>query len=102
MIPKVVCSIPELLDVVRARRDALDLPHEGVDHLAGLPSGYFSKLVCDPPVRGFGAMSLQAVLGALALGIARVEIVEDVAQAERMRPRWRPRKRRPERKAAPE
>jgi hypothetical protein len=38
-------------------------------------------------------MSLKAVLGALALGIARVEIIEDPAQAELVRHRWtRPRR----------
>jgi hypothetical protein len=95
MIPKVVSTIPELLDVIRDRRNQLGLTHEGIDSLAGLPDGYFSKLVCDPPVRGFGEMSLKSVLNALALGIARVELVEDLEQAKRMRPRWRPRRRAP-------
>jgi hypothetical protein len=40
-------------------------------------------------------MSLKSVLNALALGIARVELVEDLEQAKRMRPRWRPRRRAP-------
>jgi hypothetical protein len=85
----------ELLDVVRGRRDELGLTHETIDSLGGLCDGYFSKLAADPPVRGFGEMSLRAVLGALALRIAEVTIIEDVEQAKRMRPRWRPRRRAP-------
>jgi hypothetical protein len=48
------------------------------------------------PVRQkrMGAKSLPLVLQALALQIVRVEIAEDLGQAAKLRPRWKPRKRR--------
>lgn len=98
MTPKVVSSIPELLDVIRDRRAEVDVSFETLDHVSGVQPGYSAKVLSPDPVRGLGPISLPALLGALALGIARVEIVEDLEQAKLMRPRWRPR-RRPQRKA---
>jgi len=95
MRPRLIGSREQLLDVVRARRDELDLSHETLDDLTGLQGGYVSKLLADPPVRGFGQMSLQALLDALGLRIAFAVIMEDPEQADRVRARWKPRKRRP-------
>jgi len=50
-------------------------------------------VLCDPPMKNFGEMSLGSVLGALALGIAAVVIVEDHEQVERVGDRWVKRKR---------
>jgi hypothetical protein len=97
MTPKVVASIPELVAAVRARRDELNISHESIDALAGLAGGHFSKLVCDPPIKGFGELSLKSVLGALALRIVVVRIEEDPDQRARMAKRWIKRKR-PQRK----
>ncbi len=93
MIPTVVTSKAELVEVIRRRRDELGITHATIDAITGWADGYCSKLMCDPPMKNFGEMSLGLVLGALALGIARVEIVEDPAQAERVRGRWVKRKR---------
>jgi len=93
MIPTVVTSKAEMVAVIRRRRDELGITHATVDAIAGWADGYCSKVLCDPPMKGFGEMSLGLVLGALALGIARVEIVEDPAQAERVSSRWVKRKR---------
>ena len=95
MTAKLIHGMPELLDVIRARRDALNLSHETIDDLAGFPAGYTGKLLSPNPIRGVGYMSLGAVMG--ALGIALVAI-EDSAAAERVREKWVPRKR-PQRKA---
>jgi hypothetical protein len=93
MTPVVISSEAELIEAVCARRDELELSHETIDDLAGLPDRYFSKLVGPSPDRGFGEMSLRSVLGALALGVAVVVLVEDPEQAKRMRPRWGQRRR---------
>ncbi|MEY9291487.1 hypothetical protein ABH977_006520 [Bradyrhizobium ottawaense] len=95
MKPRLIGSREELLQVVRDRRDELDLSHETLDAITGLQGGYVSKLLADPPVRGFGEMSLQAVLDALGLRIGFAVIMEDPEQSDRMRARWKPRKRRP-------
>ncbi|MCA1512167.1 hypothetical protein [Bradyrhizobium sp. NBAIM01] len=104
MKPRLVSSREQLLQVVRDRRDALNLSHETIDAITGLQSGYVSKLLSDPPMRGFGEMSLQAVLDALALRIAVCVIVEDEELAKRVRGRWKPRLRspRPKKRAATE
>lgn len=95
MKPRLIGSREQLLQAVRDRRDELDLPHELLDAITGLQSGYVSKLLADPPMRGFGEMSLQALLDALGLRIAFAVILEDPDKAERMRGRWRPRQRPP-------
>lgn len=95
MKPRMIADREQLLQVVRDRRDELDLSHETLDAITGLQNGYVSKLMADPPVRGFGEMSLQALLDALGLRIAFAVIMEDPERVERVRARWRPRKRRP-------
>jgi hypothetical protein len=105
MKPRLIGSREELLQVVRDRRDELDLSHDTLDAITGLQGGYVSKLLSDPPVRGFGEMSLQALLDALGLRIGFAVIMEDPEQSDRVRARWKPRKRRPEtkrRRPAPE
>lgn len=102
MKPRLISSREQLLEMVRDRRDELDLSHETLDGITGLQSGYVSKLLADPPMRGFGEMSLQAVLDALALRIAVCVIVEDEELASRVRGRWKPRLRaaKPKKRAA--
>ncbi|WP_369723085.1 hypothetical protein AB8Z38_03090 [Bradyrhizobium sp. LLZ17] len=90
-VPRVVTTPDELLDLIRRRRDALSLTHESIDHLTGWASGYASKVLSPEPLRRLGPQSLSLILGALALGIARVEFVEDPEIAARMRSRWVPR-----------
>ncbi|TYO64632.1 hypothetical protein FXV83_20760 [Bradyrhizobium hipponense] len=80
-----------MLDLIRRRRDALSLTHETIDHLTGWASGYASKVLSPEPLKRLGPQSLGLILGALALGIARIEFVEDPEIAARMRSRWVPR-----------
>jgi hypothetical protein len=87
---KLIRSIPDLVQAVRARRDELGITHETIDEIAGLPSGYCSKLLAPEPMKGLGPISIPAILG--ALGVALV-LVEDTAQVERVSPRWTKRKR---------
>ncbi|MCW2218313.1 hypothetical protein M2232_001845 [Bradyrhizobium japonicum] len=92
-LPRVVTTRDELLDLIRRRRDELGITHETIDVLTGWAAGYASKVLSPEPVRGLGANALALVIGALALGIARVEFVEDPQQVEKMRSRWVPRRR---------
>jgi hypothetical protein len=90
MTAKVITSMAGILDVVRARRDELNISHETIDEIAGFPAGYTSKLLAPTPMRGVSHMSLGGVLGALAIGLV---VVEDPGQRAKVEGRWRPRKR---------
>jgi hypothetical protein len=94
----VVTTENELLDLLRARRDALGLTHETIDHITGWAGGYASKVLSPEPLKRFGERSLGLLLQALALGIARIEFIEDPAQVARMSGRWT-RRRRPKMRA---
>jgi hypothetical protein len=99
MTPAWAGSLEELRQLLRARADELNVSRLTIDEVAGTQSGYCGKLLAEPPTKGFGEMSLGAVLGALALKIARIEFVEDPEQAARVIDRWEPRKRSPNRKS---
>lgn len=90
MIGKLVTGMPELLDVMRWRRDQLNVSHETLDELAGLPSGLTGKILAMEPIRGVGFGSLGPLMGALGLALV---VFEDSEASARMRQRWVPRKR---------
>jgi hypothetical protein len=90
MTPPPIRSMAELLVVIRARRDELNISHETIDNIAGLQAGYTSKMLAEKPIRGVGYMSLGAVLGSLGIGLA---VVEDTEQCARVETRWQKRKR---------
>jgi hypothetical protein len=92
MTAKVITSMPELVAALRARRDELNIPHELIDDIAGLQSGYTSKLLAPIPGKNLGYMSLGAVMGALGIGLV---VVEDAARRALVEGRWRQRKRPP-------
>jgi hypothetical protein len=83
-------SQSELLDAIRARRDELNISHETIDNIAGFQAGYTSKLLCTPPMKNPGPMSLGALLGALGMALMPVPDPEMIAKVE---DRWEPRKR---------
>ena len=58
-------SYDEVIEVISARRRELGLRQLEVDDLAGLQSGYHSKVECQD--RRLGEMSGPAILGALKL-----------------------------------
>jgi hypothetical protein len=58
-----VRTFPDLLRQLDRRRRELGLRMEDVDHKSGVQDGYSAKLFVG--IRGFGAMSLPAILGAL-------------------------------------
>jgi hypothetical protein len=83
-------SMPELVDAIRARRDELNISHETIDNIAGLQSGYTSKLLGPIQLKGFSHMSLGAVLGALGIGLV---VIEDPEAKAKVEGRWQKRKR---------
>lgn len=87
---RVIRTMPEILDVMRAKRDRLNISHETIDNIAGVQPGYTSKILAPSPLRGVGYQSLGDLLGALAIGFVPVD---DVEQQERVKGRWQKRKR---------
>ena len=83
-------SMEDLLAAIRARRDQLGLTHERVDDISGLPSGYFGKLMTQPPIKNLGWLSFGLCIDARGVGLIMVENVE---QAAKVRSRWIPRER---------
>ncbi|GGI23781.1 hypothetical protein [Bradyrhizobium guangdongense] len=81
----------ELVAVLRARKEALNLSHEKIDQLVGWADRLSTKALAPVPKKGMSGDMLQAVLDALGLGVAAVVLVEDPEQSEQMRPRWTPR-----------
>ncbi|MCK1707623.1 MULTISPECIES: hypothetical protein [unclassified Bradyrhizobium] len=81
----------EVVEALRARKEALNLSHETIDTLVGWSDRYSSKALAPVPRKNLSGETLQAVLDALGLGIAAVVLVEDPEMAARMHPRWVPR-----------
>ena len=81
----------EMLAALRARKQELNVSFETIEAIAGLPSGYASKLLCDPPMKRMGALSLGLILAALGYTIHLVEDAEAFALIKnRLLPRKRP------------
>jgi hypothetical protein len=62
----------ELLAAIRARCNELQITYETLDVVAVLPERYASKLLCDPPIKHMGALTLWNVLGTLGFQISLV------------------------------
>lgn len=80
----------EMVQAYRDRIRELGLTHETVDAISGLPSGYTSKLMCEPPIKNLGQKAIELLNG--ALGIAFVAMVDSEA-ARVVRSRWTRRRR---------
>lgn len=87
---QLIRNIDDLVEALRARKEAIDISNELLDHLAGLQPGYVSKVLAPTRIKGLGPISLPALLG--ALGVALV-LVEDTAAIERVKDLWQKRKR---------
>jgi hypothetical protein len=90
----VVRDYDGLVAAIRARRDELKTTHLVIDDVAGLQTGYTSKLLSDPPIRNLGVMSLGPLLGTLGLALA---IVHDGEALRRVQDRLTPRRHAPKR-----
>ena len=90
MIGKLVTGMPELVDVMRRRREALGISFETLDQIAGVDDRYAAKVLSPKPLRGLGYMSMGPLLGAMGLALVVIENPEQIA---RVRHLWIPRKR---------
>jgi hypothetical protein len=63
----------EMQQALRLRAEAMDVSREVLDELAGLTRGHTGKLLCDPPVKTLGTLSMFLLAGALGLKVVLVE-----------------------------
>jgi hypothetical protein len=77
-----VDSLDALHAMCADRKTALDISNETLDAIAGFPDRYAAKLLGPGRVRGFGQMSLPAILQALALRITAVDVKDAAALLE--------------------
>jgi hypothetical protein len=75
----------ELIALLRERQIALGLSNELADHVALLSAGHCDKLLGPARQRGLSQLSLDALMGALAV---KLIVAEDAEQAARMRSHW--------------
>lgn len=90
--PKTLATVREYVDLVealRARRDALQITHETIDAVSGLAAGYTGKLLAPPTgptdamrpsKRHLGPLSFGPMLAALGLKLLVVEDKEAIAR----------------------
>lgn len=79
-----------MVDAYRARIRELNISHETVDHISGLPNGYTSKLMAPKPMKGLGEKAIEGLNGALGIAFT---VAIDMEAAEKVRARWVKRKR---------
>jgi hypothetical protein len=79
----------DLRRLIRKRIVELGITYSTVDSVAGLPSRYCSKLLCEPPLRNLTVPTLILLFGALGLRLA-----SDEATVAKLRQRhdWMPRR----------
>jgi hypothetical protein len=95
VLPISIRTYGDLLAALRDRRDELGITIETLDAVTGLAQGHVGKLLAVPPFKRLGPLSLEYVLGGLAL---KLTLSEDAEQLERVRPMlqkrevkdWRP------------
>lgn len=78
-----------LLAAIRRRIDELELPHQVVEHLAGLQNGYLTKVIANPPPKRASPFTLFLIVQALGLDM---QLVENPQVMERLRPRYEKKK----------
>ena len=74
----------QLLRVLRARVEELELSHESLDALVGWAPGYSGKLLSNPPLKRLGHFCLFLLLETLALDVL---LVENPLRLERLKNR---------------
>jgi hypothetical protein len=89
LVYAVVDDHNQLLVAIRRRIAELNVSHETVEYLAGLQSGYLSKVIADPPPKRMSPFTQFLILQALGL---RVRLEEDPQLIEKLKGRWSKRK----------
>ena len=72
----------DLRAILRARFTELGVSFETVDHVAGLPTRYTAKVLGPQPNRGFGQISLDALLPTAAIMLIAVRDAEALARIQ--------------------
>ena len=75
----------ELIEALRARKEALGLSNAWIEHVIQLSDGHCDKILGPARERGLSQLTSDGLLSALAI---KLIIVEDEAAAARMRPMW--------------
>jgi hypothetical protein len=75
----------ELVDAFRARKEALGLSNEAVEHLIPLAAGHCDKVLGPSGTRGLSQTTLDGLLNALGL---KLLVAINPEQVARMRSRW--------------
>lgn len=70
----------DLVAVIRARMIELDVTLATVDHVAGLPTNYASKLLGPKRSRRMGIIAFGALLGAIGVKLVAIEDTEALAR----------------------
>ena len=81
----ILCEFRNLPELVEALREVVRLRNTtfgATDELAGLPSGYTSKVLGPRPIKRLGKMSLEMIFGALAVKGAIISDDEQFARLE--------------------
>jgi hypothetical protein len=68
----------DLVHALRARAEELGLSRENIDDIAGLPSGYASKILAKKHIKRMGALSLWLILPALGAQLCLIEDPESL------------------------
>jgi hypothetical protein len=93
-----VRTADDLRVLFRKRIASLGITFETTDTIAGLPAGYTAKLLGPEPMRRFGPVALEALMGATGLKLLAVEDAEALA---RVKGRYVQRQRRLAQRAGP-
>jgi hypothetical protein len=75
----------ELIEALRARKEALGLSNAWIEHVIQLSDGHCDKILGPARERGLSQLTIDGLLAALAI---KLIVVEDEAAAARMRPMW--------------
>jgi hypothetical protein len=79
----IVRTTEDLRQLFRLRVTQLDISLETLDHVAGLPTRYTQTLLGLQPKKHFGAISFEALLGALAVELVAQEDAAALARIQR-------------------
>ena len=75
-----VTDVEGLLEAFRARKEALELSNATIDELGGLCAGHADKVLGPSRIKGLSTMTLDVLLGVLALKLVVVEYPEAAAR----------------------
>ena len=75
----------DLVDAFRARKEALGLSNEAIEHLIPLTAGHCDKVIGLSGTRGLSQLTIDGML--LSLGL-KLLVAIDPEQVARMAPRW--------------